>query len=30
VQDAVNALMESLKQFPPRQKSGTLRMAGER
>jgi arylsulfatase len=29
VQDAVNAHMASLKQFPPRQKSGTLRMAGE-
>jgi len=30
VQDAVNAHFASLKEFPPRQKSGTLRMAGER
>jgi arylsulfatase len=29
VQDAVNAHLQSLKQFPPRQKSGTLRMAGD-
>ena len=30
VQDAIKVLTQSLEQFPPRQKSGTLRMAGER
>jgi hypothetical protein len=29
VQDAVNAHLQSLKQFPPRQKGGSLRIAGD-
>jgi hypothetical protein len=29
MQDAVNAHLQSLKQFPPRQKGGSLRMAGD-